>query len=499
MTTKNKQMKPFITFILLTFVTISTFAQQKYYTKSKKAIKHFESALNNYNLQYFKNAKQELQKALLRDNKFIDAYILLGEIASEENKQDTAIKLYSKAISIKHDYNPLMYLRRADLQKSIGQYENAKNDYNTFISLTKKIKEYKEYVDKKIEECDIAILIKRNPVKFEPKNLGSEINSSLSEYWPSITADTNTITFTVSDRKINSQEDLYFSKKINGKWQKAIKIQEPINTPKSEGAQTISADGKTMVFTACLRSDSYGSCDLYISHKIGNKWTIPQNMMSPINTKYKESQPSLSADGKTIYFASNRPGGKGKFDIWKSNLQDDKTWCNPINLGDSINTNQDELAPFIHYDNQSLYFSSKGKPGMGGSDLFMSKKINKTQWSEAKNLSYPINTHKNEESIVITPDGKFGLFSSDIEGGYGQTDIYMFELPEKIKPNKTIFIKGLVFDQESKQALQAKIEINALSGDKENLSTESDKITGEFLSCLIPKQAMHFILKKKDI
>ncbi len=484
------------TAILLIIATILS-AQVQYNTKSKKASKYFKSALKNYNLQYFDLAKQELQKALKKDSKFVDAYILLGEISIAEGKKDDAISKFSTAISLQPDYNPLMYLRRADLRKSGGMYAKAKNDYQTFIKLTKDKSKYKKHIDKKISDCDFAMKQKRNPVEFKPKNLGSEINSALSEYWASLTADESTITFTVSNRKTNSQEDLYFSKKVNGKWQKAALIPPPVNTPKSEGAQAISADGRTMVFTACLRNDSYGSCDLYISHKSGNKWSVPQNMHAPINTKYKESQPCLSADGRTIYFASNRPGGMGKFDIWTSSMQENGKWSEPVNLGKSVNTAENELAPFIHYDNSTLYFASEGKQGMGGSDLFVCRRTENGKWTEAVNLSYPINTHNNEESLVVAPDGIFALFSSDMKGGYGQKDIYTFDLPPKMRANKTIFIKGNVVDADTKQPLSAKINMSSLTKGALQITSQSDKLTGEFLCCLSPKKTYAFHVQKK--
>ncbi len=486
--------------LLVVFILIITSyaqAQPTYFTKSKKAIKYFESALKNYTLLNFSTARQELDKALKKDNRFIDAYILHGEISKDENKLNEAIKYFSKAIEIKPDYKPLIYLRRADMEKSCGMYENAKADYINFKKLTNNSSKYKKRLDKQIADCNFAIEAKKNRVKFKPENLGNNINTSLSEYWTSITADGKTITFTVSNRKTHSQEDLYHSTKINGKWQKANKIDAPINTAGSEGAQSISADGRTMVFTACLRRDSYGSCDLYISYKRGNRWTTPVNMQAPINTKYKESQPSLSADGRTIYFASNRPGGLGKFDIWTSKRNKFGKWSEPVNLGKHINTAENELAPFIHYDNSTLYFSSEGKQGLGGSDLFISRKSEQGKWTEAINLSYPINTHEDEESLVVTLDGKFGFFSSNMKGGYGQKDIYMFELPPKIRPKKTIFIKGKVFDTNTKAPLQAQINISSLDEDSINITTISDNINGNFLCCLSPQKTYAFNVVKK--
>jgi outer membrane protein OmpA-like peptidoglycan-associated protein/Tfp pilus assembly protein PilF len=491
----NLSLKLFFACLLVFSISGTSWSQKKYYTKSKKAIKYFESAFKNYQLQYFNNAKNDLEKSLSYDGQFIDAYILLGEIANEENNKEKAIEYYQKAISINKDYNPLMYLRKADLEKETGKYHIAKTNYETFLSSGKQLKEYRGYVEKKIRQCKFAIELKKKPVEFNPNNLGADINTSISEYWPSLTADGEMLVFTTSNRKTNSQEDLYSSIKINGQWQKAVKIAPPINTQGSEGAQTISADGKTMVFTACLRKDGYGSCDLYISKKKGANWSRPVNIGPPINSQYKESQPSLSANGETLFFASNRPGGKGQFDIWKSDFVKGK-WTTPLNLGDSINTAEDELAPFIHYDNKTLYFSSQGHLGMGGSDLFISKKLENNTWSKAKNLGYPINTHYNEESLIVTADGKLGLFSSNMDGGLGQKDIYQFVLPTEIKPGKTIFIKGLVFNAKTKEPLAAKVEISN-TNKNETLNTESDEITGEFLSCLPPQQNYFFHVEKE--
>jgi outer membrane protein OmpA-like peptidoglycan-associated protein/Tol biopolymer transport system component len=484
----------FLILVSLSFAAF-LFAQPKYYTKSKKAISNFESALYQYKLGYYDQSKLLINQALIIDDQFIEAYILLGEIAKEENQKEEALKCYQKAISINDNYQPLAYLSRAEIFKSIGKYAESKNDFLKFSSFKQFEKEYGNYVLKNLKQCDFAIELMKNPVDFHPQNLGPEINTSISEYWPSLTADDSVLVYTVSDRLKRSQEDLYTSSRENISWKKGVRMPPPINTEGSEGAQTISADGKTMVFTACLRSDSYGSCDLYISKKKGKNWSKPVNMGNIINTSYKESQPSLSADGNTIYFVSNRPEGKGKFDIWKSTLNPSGTWSAPENLGDSINTAEDELAPFIHYDNQTLYFSSEGHLGMGGSDIFISRKDVNGIWSMAKNAGYPINTNFDEESLIVTANGDLGFFSSNMDGGYGQKDIYQFKIPQQLKPKKVIFAKGLVYNSKSLERLQAQIEITDLSGNS-NLFTESDTETGEFLICLIPGKSYAFNVNK---
>ncbi|RLD81110.1 MAG: hypothetical protein DRJ07_09635, partial [Bacteroidetes bacterium] len=483
--------------ILLTIISFQTIpAQNKYYSHKKKAVKKFESALRNYNLQYYALAKQELHEALKIDNNFLDVYILLAEISHEEGNKEEAIQNFEEALAINHNYHPLIYLRKADLELETGQYEKAKTDYNKFLSFIKESKKYLDYIRTKLGHCEFALTEIKNKVPFNPRNLGVNINSPISEYWPSLTADNKILTFTVSDRKKNSPEDLFYSTRVKSQWQMAKNIGVPINTDRSEGAQSVSADGKTMVFTACLRKDGYGSCDIYISQKVGSKWTKPQNIGQPINSQYKETQPSLSSDGKTIYFVSTRPGGKGKFDIWLSKLQGDGKWTVPINPGDSINTKEDELAPFIHYDNETLYFSSKGHAGMGGSDLFISRKRENGNWSSPKNLGYPINTYFNEESLIVTTDGTLGLFSSDMDGGFGQKDIYSFELYKEIQPNKTIFVKGIVYHAITNSPLESKIEISGLS-DTNIFSTKSDKINGSFLLCLPPGKNYALNIDKK--
>ncbi|MCF6243287.1 MAG: OmpA family protein [Bacteroidales bacterium] len=466
-------------------------AQNKYYSNKKKAVKEFETALQNYNLQYYARAKQNLYNALKIDAKFLDAYVLLAEIGFEQGNKKEAIEYFEKALHIDKDYFPMIYLRKADLELQTGQYSKAKADYNKFLSYKKESKRHINYIKNKIESCDFAENMLKHKVSFHPENLGTAINSPLSEYWPSITADGKIITFTRSNRDTHSQEDLFYSEKVKDQWLTAKNIGTPINTAKSEGAQSISADGHTMVFTACLRNDGVGSCDIYISHKIGNTWTKPVNMGSPVNSKYKETQPALTADGKAIYFVSNRPGGKGAFDIWYSFLQKNGKWSIPVNLGDSINTKEDELAPFIHYDGKTLYFSSFGHQGMGGSDMFLSRRIKDTVWTKPLNLGYPINTYFNEESMIVSADGKLGMFSSDIEGGYGQKDIYSFELYEKIRPYRTLFAKGLVYDAKTNKPLQADIEITGLK-DSSSFKTVSDKISGDFLITLFPDKSYAF-------
>ncbi|MCD6556038.1 MAG: OmpA family protein, partial [Bacteroidales bacterium] len=266
---------------------------------------------------------------------------------------------------------------------------------------------------------------------------------------------------------------------------------KPLNTRGNEGAQSISADGKLLFFTSCeyakgksAHGKTYGSCDIWLSHKIGSKWSKPKNLGHQVNSKYWESQPSFSADGKTLYFASNRPGGKGKIDIWKTEMQKDSTWNQPVNLGDNVNTPGEDQSPFIHYDNKTLYFSSTGHSGMGKSDLFFTKKDKTGHWQKPVNLGYPINTFEEEISLTINAKGNKAFFASSKNSEFGGLDIYTFDLPVNDRPEQVTYIEGIVYDKETTDKLYSRIKLINLKTNKEVAVTSSDQLTGKYLICL---------------
>jgi outer membrane protein OmpA-like peptidoglycan-associated protein len=290
-------------------------------------------------------------------------------------------------------------------------------------------------------------------------------------------------------RQENHNEDFYKSVKRNGEWLVAEFLSKEINTSNfNEGAQNISPDGNYLFFTGCNRPDGLGRCDIYISKREGNDWSKPFNIGGPVNTAGWESQPSISADGRTLYFVSTRQGGYGGYDIWSSELNTDGTWSSPVNLGPEINTSYDEQSPFIHPDNESLYFSSNGWPGMGNKDLFLSRKAysgeKQTGWQKPENLGFPINTFAEESGLSISSNGKLAFFSSNQKEGFGKLDIYSFELPEKLKPKAVTYVKGNVFDNLSKEVLDAHIQITNLANGKTIYDEIADPETGVFLATL---------------
>jgi len=242
-----------------------------------------------------------------------------------------------------------------------------------------------------------------------------------------------------------------------------------------------------MVFTGCMRDDGHGLCDLYYSENRNGVWTIPRNMGAPVNSKYSEKQPALSSDGRILYFSSDRPGGLGKYDLWKSERNENGKWGKPVNMGDSINSTGFDQSPFIHPDNKTMYFSSTGWPGMGGYDIYLSRKVSDTSWSEPVNLGFPINTHHNEQGLIVNSRANLAYFSSNRLEGKGQ-DIFSFELYEEARPNRVSYMKGKVYDSETRRVLGAQFDLIDLETAKTVISSNSDAGTGEFL-VVIPVDA----------
>jgi outer membrane protein OmpA-like peptidoglycan-associated protein len=239
-----------------------------------------------------------------------------------------------------------------------------------------------------------------------------------------------------------TEEDIYSSLQQNGIWQPRTLLGKPINTGYNEGAPSISPDGKYLFFTICNAEFGLGSCDIYWSKRVGEEWSKPQNCGAPMNTRYFESQPSISTDGRTIFFVSNRPGGFGGMDIWKTVMISEGVFSEPVNLGDVINTPLDEISPFIHFDQKTLYFSSNGHLGMGGRDLFYSK-LQPDGWATPVNLGYPINSFQDDSGIFINAQGNAAYFASNREGGFGGLDLYCFELDETLRPEPVIFTEKM--------------------------------------------------------
>lgn len=492
--------------ILLFIFTISTylmFSQGSlppgtYSSSNKKAIKFYEEGKKCYEMRKDDEAEKLLNKALNEDQNFIEAHSALAYLLMEKNRTKEAIPHFQKAVDINPKFFPRNYFDLASAQLISADYDNAVKNYETYLKFDRINPNTKEQAEKYLKNAKFGSEAKKHPQPFNPVNVGPGINTENYEYFPALTADGNTFMFTRNIRhgegvNTSGQEDFYISKKVNGIWQQALPM-VGVNTAGNEGAPTLSADGQIMFFASCMEitgdygsSDrkGYGSCDIFYSQKINGKWSKPQNAGPVINTKNWETQPSFSSDGKTLYFIRGivaRDGIKNP-DIYSSTIGADGKFGEPIRLSDNINTPDEEESVFIHPDNQTLYFSSSGHPGMGGLDIFMSKKQADGSWGKAVNLGYPINSVADDNSLLVDANGKLAYFGSEREGGFGGLDIYQFELPEAMRPEKITYVKGHTFNAKTKESLDASIELIDLETQQVVTSAFSNA-QGEFLVTL---------------
>ncbi len=475
-------MRYFSLSFLLVLCCIFCYGQQRQYTSTNnEAIKYYAQANKSLDEHFFDDAIVLLKKSIDEDKNFVEAHLLLGDVYRRKLQHKAAADEYKDVITISPEFNRAAYLKIGQEEISLADYNNAQHHLEKYLTYPDVTNQNSYLAQKLIIDCKFSVQAIAHPVPFKPVNIGPEINTDNDEYLPVATADESTLIFT---RKISNNEDFYKSIKVDGKWQKATYLSDQINTPQyNEGAQSISQDGKFLFFTGCNRPDGLGRCDIYIAQKKGDDWGKPFDLSAPLNTPGWESQPSVSADGRTLYFVSNRKGGYGGYDIWKSTLTE-KGWGEPENLGPNINTSFDEQSPFIHPDDSTLYFCSNGWPGLGGKDLFVSRLDKNGKWQKPVNLGYPINSSGDENGLTLTANGGYAFFASNNLNGLGGYDIYTFEMPPALRPHVVTYVKGKVFDSRTHQPLEAAIEITDLERDKAVYQDYSDISQGYFLATL---------------
>ena len=468
-------------FVLLFCFSNSVFCQEYATdrTVSAKILSTYDYAFRSASTNEFSEAKKSLLRILEKEPTFLDARMLLGDVYYQQGKYAEAETQYEYILKTAPSYNHKVYYNLAIAEKKSKKYGEATAHLKDFLNTdpSEKIKLRAKGHLKSAEFLAYAIA---NPVPFKPENLGPAINTANQEYLPAFTADGETLIFTRNERRM---EDFYSCKKdAEGNWMTATPMHS-INSDENEGAQTITADGKLLVFTVCDRKGNIGGCDLYSSTLENGVYTSPELLPEGINTPYWESQASLTPNGDALYFASTRSAGYGKSDVFVSYRINGK-WTSPRNLGATINTPDDDDAPFIHADGQTLYFTSKGHPGMGGKDLFYSRwDVEKAGWGKPTNMGIPINTEKDEATLVISLDGKTAYFASDrddFEEAQGGVDLYKFDLYEEAQPKKVTYVKALVTDANTGKTLETEVEITDLTRNLPYFNAKTDA-DGTFL------------------
>ena len=484
----------YIFFVVVLIVSFSCQAQNKSnYTKNKSAIKCFNRAVEYMERGQKSMAISEVNRAIEKDPGFLEAYLLKAEIYDFWGESLEAFENYAKVFEIDLNYDPALSFKLAINSYRIGKYAEAKDYIDAFYENSDPEKFKKYDTDRLKRYIYFADSAYKNPVAFEPKSVGDGVNTGFDEYWPSLSVDENVLVFTRQipinpDKPSRSQESMHedlfvsFRNPETGKYDQAIPMPGNVNTRLNEGAQCVSADGKTVVITACNRPGGVGSCDLYIMFLKNGKWTEPQNLFT-VNSASWDSNPSLSADGRTIYFSSGRAGGYGKTDLWKAEIDRNGNAKNPpVNLGPVINTEYEELSPFIHPDGKTLYFASNGFPGMGDFDLYYSRMGEDNKWKNPVNVGYPINTNGEERSLIVNAKGDIAMFASSTTKR--DLDIYYFEIPEEAKPVTVTYVKGYVYDIKTNDRLVAQCEMLDLETGNVVVEMMSEAETGEYMVCL---------------
>lgn len=459
---------------------------------SKKAQSLFNEGLKFQSYGEYEQAINLFKQSIKKAPKFLNAYDALANTYQKDNQLINSKNTYLKLLSLKSDHFFGLY-ELGNIYFDLGNLDSSEFYYRRFLRINSSNDKYAQNAQLNLRDINFSRDAFKNPVNVNPVNMGSSINSENQEYSPAFAIDEKTIYITkrmgnLSDNRPN--EDLYFAELNDESWDKVKDIGPPINTIENEGAFSISSDGNYIFFTSCSRNGGKGQCDIWLTSKKNNRWDEPKNLQSPINTKYWESQPSISSDGRMLYFSSDRPGGYGGTDIWVSEFSN-SGWSAPKNLGPTVNTSKDEQFPFIHSDNRTLYFSSNGHPGLGKSDLYLTRKDVKLNWETPINMGFPINSRGQDWNLVVARDGKTAYFSSDQLKGFGGLDIYTFQLPEKLQAEKVSYLRGYVRDAITKQPLSANVELSPINGEPTTL-TYAKPGTGMFLVPL--KTNMKFAL-----
>ena len=457
-------------FLFLPFISFGQFDYKSY----NKAVKY--------------NSKGNIKKAIkyayksLEDNpSWRKPNLLLASIYINLDSIELAANFILKVYDRKNPKDVVLLEKLIKLYYSNGYYYEALSFLD--IVLTDSLK-MNFNVKRYINNCNFAIEAIKNPVTFNPQNIGLNINSSDQEYSPSISVDGSKLVYSRRFLKDNIlQEDFYISyRDSDGNWKESFPLSDVLNTSGNEGAFSFSTDTNLIVFTSCERFDRVGGCDLYLLYD-----GVVYNAGNLVNSDKWDTQGCFSPDRKYLYFVSNRPGGFGGSDIWRSEIVDN-IFLKPENLGPSINTKYDEMSPFLHPDNLTFYFASNGHIGMGDFDIFVSRRKNIiSNWQKPENLGYPINSHNTENSLVVEKDGNTAYFVSN-KNSYGLEDIFIFQLPNQLMANKITNIELDIITKQKNEEIIFK-----------NVTFASNSFIIDSSSYLELDQLVAYLIKNPDL
>jgi outer membrane protein OmpA-like peptidoglycan-associated protein len=518
----NKHIRLFLLSIILSF-SISAFAQDDYceYSPPRKAQKQYKEALSELGRGAYYNASMILIELTNDYPDYLQAWWVLGDVnmrlRNRTADRNLAINAFNEVIKLcpkYKDYYAYYYL--GNLYFGTEKYEQSYKMYEKFLNAeSDRIAE--QHFDDAIKYSQLAKIydkLYKNKVPFDPK-IVKDISTKEDEYLAIISPDGEYAYFTRRMEQPDAQryraygghsgdiERFCFAERLNGIFEKGEPLPKPFNQTNNEGSASLTIDNKFLYYTSCFyRDNNYYDCDIYSAEMYDGYWTNNKPLSSNVNNENSwESMPTITSDGKTLFFTSDREGGIGGYDIYKSEMNENGEWGPAINMGKSINTAGHEKSPFIHTDSQTLYFSSSdwdekdnagnyvkthyGHRGLGGYDIFYTRVDKENSWIEPVNIGYPINS-------------KDGYFASNKLNEDNIWNIYSFALYEKARPKEVLFLKGQLTDEESGEAItDAKMFLKNMKS-KEITEIKVDEQTGEYVAAAVFEDDYTLTVKKEE-
>ena len=478
----------FVFFFVLLFCNTSKLLAQENNVKNKV----YQKALAAFELKDFPTSIKILEGLLEKNQKNAEASLFLFQVYAETKQYEKSINAFEKLMQADTTLFLPYIVKYASQYAILGNYNKAASIVESYKSILP------SYLKSKATELlTVCSFAASYPIQKEIKveNAGDSINTADAEYFPSITVQDSLFLF--MRRSSFKREDFYTSTLTKNKFSKAIPLSDDLNREEKKGSMSLTQDLNTLYYAADYNQKGYGRYDIYKVTKTKKGWSEPKNIGKNINSDYWDSAPSIAPDNQALYFCSNRPGGYGGIDIYVAYKNEKGYWEEAVNMGPTINTAGDDQAPFMHADNKTLYFSSNGWPGFGGSDLFVIRKKIDGNWSNPMNLGYPINTFDNEGSIAVAGNGYEGYIASDRADSRGSLDIYKVILSLNTRPNKTFYVNGFIADAITKKPIAGEL---VLMNTNEETSTMKIKVdsNGNFILGLPYLDSIGIRVNSKD-
>lgn len=485
----------------------------------KRAVKTFREAFDLFRDREFQQASQLFKEVVKIEPGVADSYFYLGYISFKLQQNVKAAETYLlKAVEICPETDIYAYYFLGDIYAGKEDWGKAAFYLKEFVkdpALIDNDGDLKRAQDL-YKWCRFYNDMFSRPVPFDPRFIPG-ICTPNHEYLPTISHDGELAFYTrvieMPPRKDDIfqksyfKESLYFSTRQGNTFDGGQPMPYPFDQTENIGSLTLTLDNRELyVAIGKINSDNYMNVDICYSYQDADGiWSDLVPVPGINGPKTWETMPSVSSDGKTLYFVSDRPGGFGAGDIWVTRKSEDGKWSEPENLGPVINTAGEEKTPFIHTDSQTLYFSSgdalegggAGHAGLGGLDIFFSKKKEDGQWSKPLNIGYPINTESDESGFFVSTNGMTGYFTTNKLNGPGGYDVYSFDLYEAARPEQVFLIKGEVSQEDHKEPTKTRVEIMNVKT-KKITEIPVDSVTGKYVAAIVFRNDYIMTVKKDD-